>query len=553
MNCALRRRQQKMGEEIAEMKRAQLRQVRDLRRLALAGLTNTELEGLLAPDGGSRQPYRAAWEAAASRSPGGAGVAAEVSREMVEEEMARRRESKLYRMFPDTGPVRRELYPKHLEFFRAGRDHREVAFIAANRCGKSEAGVYQAAVHLTGLYPPWWEGRRFDRPIHAWMISDTNQTTRDILQRKLLGRIAPANKPFSGSGDSMVPGDRVVHVQMKPSTRGAVETALIRHVSGGVSEVTFKSYQQGREAFQGTEQDLVVCDEEPPMEVYAEALMRTMDTTGKGGGLVLLLFTPLNGWSEVVDSFLNPEKGSEDRACVQAGWDDVPHLSAAEKESMLEAIPEYQREARSKGIPRLGSGAIYPIADSEIALDPFLIPPEWQRVYALDVGWECTAALWLAQDPASRRLYAYEEHYFKHADPGENARAILDRGDWIPGVVDPAACGRSQADCRKLIAQYRDLGLELTLADNTVEAGLSTVRELLVNNQLKIFKNLACFWREFRLYRRDERGRVVKENDHLMDCLRYGVMSGRKLMKTKPVKAAPVAESRKYSDRGWMA
>ena len=105
----------------------------------------------------------------------------------------------------------------------------------------------------------------------------------------------------------------------------------------------------------------------------------------------------------------------------------------------------------------------------------------------------------------------------------------------------------------QLIAQYRDLGLELTPADNTVEAGLSTVRELLVNNQLKIFKNLACFWREFRLYRRDERGRVVKENDHLMDCLRYGVMSGREKMKTKPVKAAPVAESRKYSDRGWMA
>jgi len=119
--------------------------------------------------------------------------------------------------------------------------------------------------------------------------------------------------------------------------------------------------------------------------------------------------------------------------------------------------------------------------------------------------------------------------------------------------VDPAACGRSQADGKKLIVQYRELGLKLTLAENTVEAGLSAVRELLVNNQLKIFKNLACFWRECRLYRRDEPGRVVKENDHLMDCLRYGVMSGRKQMKTKPVNAAPVMESRNYGERGWMA
>ena len=168
------------------------------------------------------------------------------------------------------------------------------------------------------------------------------------------------------------------------------------------------------------------------------------------------------------------------------------------------------------------------------------------------MGWECTAALWLAQDPVSRRLYAYNEHYFKHADPGENARAIRARGDWIPGVVDPAACGGSQADGQKLIVQYRELGLKLTLAENTVQAGLSTVRELLANNQLYIFRSLTCFWREYRLYRRDERGRVLKENDHLMDCPRYGVMSGRKKMKTKPVKAAPVAESRKSGERGWM-
>jgi phage terminase large subunit-like protein len=118
--------------------------------------------------------------------------------------------------------------------------------------------------------------------------------------------------------------------------------------------LTFKSYEQGREAFQGTEQDLVVCDEEPPLAVYLEALTRTMATGTFPGGMILLLFTPLKGWSEVVERFLNPEEcAAANRYCVQAGWDHVPHLSTAEKESMLAAYPPYQRDPRSKGIPQL--------------------------------------------------------------------------------------------------------------------------------------------------------------------------------------------------------
>ena len=82
--------------------------------------------------------------------------AIEASITALEDEDSRRRSAKLVRYFPGTGPLRRSLYPKHLAFFQAGATHREKLLIAANRVGKSDAGAYETAVHLTGDYPTWW-------------------------------------------------------------------------------------------------------------------------------------------------------------------------------------------------------------------------------------------------------------------------------------------------------------------------------------------------------------------------------------------------------------
>ncbi len=59
----------------------------------------------------------------------------------------------------------RDLYPKHMEFFAAGARYRERCAMCANRVGKTFGmGGYETSCHLTGLYPDWWPGRRFDRP-----------------------------------------------------------------------------------------------------------------------------------------------------------------------------------------------------------------------------------------------------------------------------------------------------------------------------------------------------------------------------------------------------
>jgi phage terminase large subunit-like protein len=211
----------------------------------------------------------------------------------MEAEALRRRRNKLARMFPAEGPFRRELYPKHLQFFAAGKEHMERAFIAGNRTGKTEAGAYEMALHLTGLYPDWWEGRRFPFAIKAWAAGDTAKTVRDIIQEKLLG------KPGE-HGTGMIPGDLIIHKTAKQGMAEAIDTIYVKHVSGGRSAVTLKTYMEGRESFQGAGIDFCWLDESVEAPIYDECLIRLMTTEGA----LILTFTPLQGLTEIVLRFL---------------------------------------------------------------------------------------------------------------------------------------------------------------------------------------------------------------------------------------------------------
>jgi phage terminase large subunit-like protein len=448
----------------------------------------------------------------------------------LEREQARRTERrKLWTYYPDTGPLRRELYVKHLEFFRLGATFKQRLALCANRVGKTEGmGGYEATCHLTGIYPEWWEGHRFTKSIVCWVAGETAKDVRDSIQLKLCG-------PMHDLGTGLIPGDRIDRHTSKSGVPDAIDTLYVRHASGKLSSITFKSYDQKRESFQAADVDLLWLDEEPPLSIYTEAVTRTMTTLG----LVLLTFTPLLGMSETVLQFLPggeiAERHDETRAVMMATWDDAPHLTEPMKRAMLDTYPAFQRDARSKGIPQLGSGAIYPVPESEFLVDPFDIPAHWPRAYALDVGWNRTAALWFAIDRDTSTVYLYSEHYRGQAEPSVHANAIRGRGEWIPGVIDPAARGRSQKDGEQLLKDYRDLGLDLTEAINTREAGIYAVWERLSGGRIKVFRTLQSFLGEYRLYRRDEKGQIVKVNDHLCDCLRYGVVSGLDVAITKPV------------------
>lgn len=239
------------------------------------------------------------------------------------------------------------------------------------------------------------------------------------------------------------------------------------------------------------------------------------------------------------------------RFCVRATWDDVPHLTAEQKEKLWASIPPHQRDARTKGIPQLGSGSIYPVEESDIVCAPFAIPREWPRGYALDVGWNRTAAVWGALNRETDTVYLYAEHYRGQAEPAVHAAAIRGKGQWIPGVIDPAARGRSQRDGEQLLQDYIDLGLRLETAVNAVEAGIYQVWERLSTGRLKVFTPLQAWLAEFRIYRRDDKGRVVKANDHLMDATRYLVVSGIDRMITEPVQRSAARWSGRRERSAW--
>lgn len=219
---------------------------------------------------------------------------------------------------------------------------------------------------------------------------------------------------------------------------------------------------------------------------------------------------------------------------MQIGWEDVPHLTEKQKAEYLAAIHPSQRDARTRGIPVLGAGQIYPVPESLVVCEPFQIPDYWPKAYGLDVGWNRTAALWGAWDRESDTVYLYSEHYIGQAPPAVHAESIRARGDWIPGAIDPASAGANQKDGTRLIDEYRALGLDLYPADNAVEAGILACYQRLAAGRLRIFSTLRNTIAEFRIYRRDEHGKVVKENDHLMDCNRYLIMTGMIYARTDP-------------------
>lgn len=231
---------------------------------------------------------------------------------LLAEQQKRYRQRLFYRLFPDEDTVEpggavfhaRYKYPKHMELFEAGATYRERCFMAANRVGKTfGGGAYETTCHLTGQYPAWWPGKRFDGPVRWWAAGKTNETTRDIVQSALLGDIAYEGQRKTVTGTGVVPGALIGGITWKQGVADLVDTIKVQHVSGKWSVLGLKSYQQGRGSFEGTAQHGVWLDEEPPIDIYGECLVRTVTT----GGIILLTFTPLEGHSDTVRQFLPGE------------------------------------------------------------------------------------------------------------------------------------------------------------------------------------------------------------------------------------------------------
>ena len=418
-------------------------------------------------------------------------------------------------------------YPKQIAFHGAGASHRERLFMAGNQLGKTWAGGNEAAYHATGLYPKGWSGKKFSGPTIGWAAGVTGETIRDSVQRVLMGR-------HTEIGTGAIPKDKILEWSPSRGVADLMDTIQVKHISGGISQITLKSYEKGREKWQAETLDWVWFDEEPDEDIYTEGVTRTNATKG----LVWMTFTPLKGMSSVVKRFiLEP---SEDRHVTTMTIDDAEHYTAEERARIVSGYPEHEREARAKGIPTLGSGRVFPVSEESLREPAQKIATHWPRIAGLDIGWDHpTAAVWMAWDRDNNTIHVYDCYRAKEQTPVIHAAAIKARGKWIPVAWPHDGLQHDKGSGEQIAELYRKQDVAMlperaTFPDGTngVEAGVMALLDMMKTGRFKVAEHLNEWWEEFRLYHRKD-GQIVKEGDDLMAATRYGVMMLR-AAKTEP-------------------
>ncbi len=419
-------------------------------------------------------------------------------------------------------------YPKQLEFLNFGRLKRERLLMAGNRLGKTETGAFEAAAHATGRYAPWWKGRRFEGPTRGWVVGETSLATRDICQTKLCGE--PGVTEMLGTG--MLPKDTIIDTSLARGVTDAMDTVQVRHKSGGISIVRFKSTEQGRAKFQGEALDWIWFDEEPPIEIYAEGMARI----GERDGICWVTFTPIQGPTAVVLRYT--DEPSNDRVWVQMTLDDVPpdgHLSAETKAKMEAGYMPHEREARARGVPALGEGRIFMTPEAMIIEPPLeYIPAHWHKIWGIDFGighpFAAVLAIW---DKDNDVVHIHEVVRMSDALTMAHAAAIKRIGDGIPVAWPRDGTERDRNTGEPLANSYRKLGVRMLhehaqWEDSSVStwAGIKEWDEREKTGRLRVAAQLTMWFEERRFYHLKE-GKIVKIKDDLMSATRICLMSKR--------------------------
>jgi phage terminase large subunit-like protein len=404
-------------------------------------------------------------------------------------------------------------HPKQAEFHAAGKLFPERLLMANNRGGKSHSGGAETSYHLTGRYPEWWQGRTFTYPVRWWACGVTNEKTRDVVQRKLFGDIGHF-------GTGFIPATDIKNTVMSRGITGAIDYAEIRHQSGGISYLNFKSYEAGWAKFTSDDVDGAWLDEEPELKIYTEVLARLIDRNG----MVFTTFTPLQGMTEIVQWFF-PAPNDARRHLTHMQIEDALHIPAERREEIIRQFPPHERDARARGIPILGSGRVFPIPESEIVVEPFKIPPHFAQLGGVDFGWDhpfgAAHGVW---DRDTDVFYVANCYKDRQSTPPIHAAALKPWGSWLPFAWPHDGAVHDKGSGQALASQYRAQGLRMLGEHSTFQqGGFSTeaaVLEALTRmetGRFKVFRHLEPWLSEYRMYHRKD-GQIVKKNDDILSA-----------------------------------
>lgn len=238
--------------------------------------------------------------------------------------------------------------------------------------------------------------------------------------------------------------------------------------------------------------------------------------------------------------------------------DDAEHISPEQREVIVASYPAHEREARTKGIPSLGAGRVFPVAEEDIAVPAMAIPREWPRIAGIDFGWDHPfAAVELAWDRDADVIHVTKAYRARQATPVMHAAALRPWGGWVPVAWPHDGLAHDKGSGEELAAQYRAQGLNLlperaTFEDggSGVEAGIMDMLDRMQTGRWKVFSHLEDWLSEFRFYHRKD-GRVVKERDDLLSASRYALMMKRFAV-TEPRRSAGTVP-RPGGAGGWMS
>lgn len=443
-------------------------------------------------------------------------------------------------------------YPFQMKMYEAGKTYRSRFACLANRIGKTYSAAAEVAYHLTGTYPTvathgWdWPGVKYDRPILLWAVGITSESTRTVLQKEIFG--TEMAKVLDEIGTGSIPREYIDFETMERDGNRII-AAKIKHFTDGKydgqSTLIFKSTQQGLAPLMGAKVDFILLDEEDQYksnEIYSQCLMRTGTVPD---GRVLITATPEVGFTELIRKFTE----EEGLFIFHAGWNDAPHLTAELKKELLDGIPEWEIPMRTQGIPSKGSGAIFPIDDENITIEPLVPEPHWPVVAAVDFGQtrDPSVVMFITRNLETGQYIIYDEIYLDVDRSVENiAEQILNTHTPNIPVIVPNDGNRTDGGSETRATILRNLGCNVVMGvfnnpefirnrisnvkekDAGKEGGIHWMAHGFKSGSVKVVSTCYNFFRQKRSYFWVSSGAKTKPrdgNDDTIDCARYGLLS----------------------------
>jgi phage terminase large subunit-like protein len=421
--------------------------------------------------------------------------------------------------------------------------HKIRLFIGGNRSGKTVSGGSEMVMCLAGthpirttLFPPPFRGRCVG-------VDFESGIGRIILPE--IARWIPPSLLIGGSWeDSYVKGERTLKL-----TNG--------------STCEFLSNDQEVNKHAGVSRHGIWVDEHCDIEIWNENVARTVDTAGH----IWITVTPLLDISWEYDTLYTPGLAGSDIIGVhEVSTSENIYVNDAQMDILTMGMSDAEKEARKTGSFMQMHGTIFKGAFTKANIIPPIIDSDvwpmfrnWGCGAGFDHGYTNPTAVPLCIYDREGKIIVIDEYYEKGRNIDENAKELK---TWfkkyrIPEYImcDPSMRDTLPNSGLTLIGEYAQNEIYLSPGNNAVDAGIARLRGRFKNNMIMICSNCTNLIWELERYqyakfvnrktseRNNTKETPLKKNDHMIDALRYYVMSTPQLFDEAETKVGNIINS----------